>query len=209
MKNQKAEKCYLCGNDSTSREHVPPLCLFPERKDIGHDKFRINLITVPSCDLHNTKKTKEDEFLMACLAGIVGNNYIGYFHTRTKVSRALKRKKIEFVNVIMKDPKEFIVKTKNGLHFPLLLGHPDYNRLIICFEHIAFGLYYHEFKTRFIGECRFILGFIKYNDENTEKFKDIISYKFTQEAKDYPIKGANPDIFQYQFGLPDNFGLIP
>jgi len=199
----------MCGADSTSKEHVPPLCFFPERKDVGHDKYRTNLITVPSCDLHNSLKTKEDEYLLACLTGIVGNNSIGYFHARTKVYRALKRKNTGFVNAIMKDPKEFVVRTKTGMHFPLLVGHPDYDRLISCFKYIAFGLYFHEFKTRFVGECNFILGFIKYNDANLEKFKEIIEYKYSTESTDWHIKGANPEIFKYQFGTPDNFGLVP
>lgn len=28
-----AKKCYMCDNDATTVEHVPPKCLFPEMKD--------------------------------------------------------------------------------------------------------------------------------------------------------------------------------
>ena len=66
----------MCSQIATSKEHVPPVCLFPEEKDIKTSIFRNNLITVPSCELHNSKKSKDDEFLVACLAGIVGNNVI-------------------------------------------------------------------------------------------------------------------------------------
>ena len=43
--------CYMCEKESTSSEHVPPKCLFPEKKDLpdGVD-LRKSLITVPSCD---------------------------------------------------------------------------------------------------------------------------------------------------------------
>lgn len=54
----------MCDQPATSREHVPPACLFPEEKDIRTSLFRNNLITVPSCDLHNSKKSTDDEFLM-------------------------------------------------------------------------------------------------------------------------------------------------
>ena len=53
------ETCYMCDSIATTREHVPPKCLFPEKKDIGDDIYRQNLITVPSCDKHNTSKSQE------------------------------------------------------------------------------------------------------------------------------------------------------
>ena len=56
--------CYMCTSAATSVEHVPPRCLFPEQKDlpIGVD-LRKQLITVPSCDIHNSRKSKDDEYL--------------------------------------------------------------------------------------------------------------------------------------------------
>jgi hypothetical protein len=57
----RASTCYMCDSPETSREHAPPLCFFPETKDVGRD-LRRNLVTVPSCDVHNSKKSKDDEF---------------------------------------------------------------------------------------------------------------------------------------------------
>src|SRR4051812_40697399 len=79
-----AETCYMCAELATSREHVPPKCISPEQKDVGRD-FRENLITVPSCREHNGRKSRDDEFLLVCLAGIIGNNSIGYRHKFSKV----------------------------------------------------------------------------------------------------------------------------
>ncbi len=45
-------------------------------------------LTVPSCEKHNNFKSDDDEFLMVSLAGILGNNSIGYIHSRGKVKRA-------------------------------------------------------------------------------------------------------------------------
>lgn len=78
--SRNGEKCYMCHRDADSREHVPPKCLFPEKKDVGTSAYRNNLITVPSCELHNSNKSKDDEFLMVSIAGIIGNNSIGYAH---------------------------------------------------------------------------------------------------------------------------------
>src|SRR5580765_5494653 len=106
--NEK-EICYKCGTSATSREHVPPLCFFPEKKDINNIDFRINLITVPSCEEHNAKKSTDDEFLMAALSGIVGNNEVGYVHTKTKVKRALARKSKHFIKSIFKEHKSYLI----------------------------------------------------------------------------------------------------
>src|SRR5690554_7592949 len=97
VKEMKIKKCYMCENDATSREHVPPLCLFPEMKDTKGINFRKELITVPSCDLHNSKKSDDDEFLMLSLAGLIKNNPVGNFHQLTKANRSLKRKNKDFL----------------------------------------------------------------------------------------------------------------
>lgn len=121
-KNKKSISCYMCSQIATSKEHVPPVCLFPEEKDIKTSIFRNNLVTVPSCELHNSKKSKDDEFLMACLAGIVGNNVIGFFHNVTKVKRALARQGEDFVHILIRDSKEEVIKNIKGDIFPVLVA---------------------------------------------------------------------------------------
>jgi len=155
----KNQQCYICGAPATSKEHVPPQCLFPEKKDIGTEKFRNNLITVPSCDLHNTRKAKDDEFLMAALSGYVGNNFLGFVHTQTKVARAIERNE-RFMDVFLKDATPKWIKNKSGNPMPILRGTPDFQRLTRCFENIAYGLYYHHFKKPFNGRIFCIIDFV-------------------------------------------------
>ena len=92
MKESK-EECYFCGEPATSKEHVPPKCIFPEKKDsLGYD-FRRELITVPSCDEHNTVKADDDEFLFLCLAGNVSANVVGQLQRWKKIERAREKHK--------------------------------------------------------------------------------------------------------------------
>ena len=56
----------MCDAPSTSREHAPPISLFPEADVFGRD-VRRNLITVPSCDAHNSMKSKDDEVFRAVI----------------------------------------------------------------------------------------------------------------------------------------------
>jgi hypothetical protein len=201
--------CYKCGQPATSREHVPPICLFPEAKDIPGLNFRNNLITVPSCDEHNSNKSHDDEFLMVTIASIVGNNPIGYLQTQTKIDRALRRKSKEFLDKeIIRNAENYTLKTKNGKKFPVLYGNPNYERLLKCFEHIAYGLYYNEFGYIFEGEIKMLMGFIKYNDHTTATMTAMVKEKLKTDEIPHELKGENPKIFKYQFFEPDQFGLI-
>lgn len=88
-----AEPCYFCGAPATSREHIPPACLFPEQKDLpdGVD-YRKNLITVPSCDAHNSRKSTDDEYLQLVLIRGYFNNKASRDHFNSKIIRALTRR---------------------------------------------------------------------------------------------------------------------
>lgn len=153
------EKCYRCGEPATCREHVPPRCLFPDSVDIPERDLRINLITVPSCDAHNLSKSKDDEFLMVSVAGIIGNNSIGYRHKLTKVDRALKRTSLHLLDAVFTKRKHYIVEgARTNSFIEVIWGSPDYTRLESCFEHIAFGLFHAHFKSRFLGRIKVFMG---------------------------------------------------
>ena len=85
-------KCYACNANQTSTEHVPPRCLFPEKKDLpaGVD-LRKQLITVPSCDAHNSAKSHDDEYLLFALVMNLPNNIVGANHFLAKVMRAITK----------------------------------------------------------------------------------------------------------------------
>src|SRR5262249_38328640 len=57
--------CFMCDKPATTKDHIPPLCFFPEQKDIPKGaNYRKNLITVPACDEHNSKTSMDDEYLL-------------------------------------------------------------------------------------------------------------------------------------------------
>jgi len=203
----KEDKCYKCDSNATGREHIPPLCIFPEMKDVGED-YRKNLITVPSCDEHNLKKSKDDEFLMTFITGYIRNNFVGYTQTKTKLKRALERKYTGFINSILKDARELNLKTSNGTVFPVIAGTPDLDRLKKCIEQIACGLYFYEFGKQFKGEIRIVYDFLPYEDEYINKLKAYFHDGCKKEADRFPIKGDNPKTFTFQIVPPDECGII-
>lgn len=203
---QKQELCYWCGKPATSREHVPPKCLFPEEKDLkGIDKndYRKNLITVPSCDEHNLRKSSDDEYLLACLAPLIGNNAAAYFHTRTKVKRAIDRNP-SLIDVDGEDMLEV-----QDMKFPIQWVHVDMLRLSHSFEAIARALYYFDFGVQFVGKCQIVTR-LHFNPDKKKstvfnaRACKLIEMEMPQWGTE--TKGSNPEIFTYQFNEEDGFG---
>ncbi len=197
-------KCYMCDNEAVSSEHVPPKCLFPETKDVKKN-YRTDLITVPSCDIHNSAKSKDDEFLMVSLAGIFGNNSIGYLHRFTKVNRAIKRSSNRLLNKAFIKKKHYYLKDNNNF-LEIIWGTPDHTRLQNCFKHIAYGLHYTYYKKRFIGKIKIVLGYTHSKDQKHNNFLQYMKHQSKIDLKDIPKHGKNKDIFYYQFSKQDVYG---
>jgi hypothetical protein len=126
---------------------------------VGGD-FRKNLITVPSCDLHNASKSRDDEFLMVSLAGIIGNNSIGYQHRFTKVDRTYRRTAFRLLDkVVIKKKSMRTIELEGNRFVEVIWGTPDVARLSTCFDHIARALHYHHVGHRFEGKVKILLWF--------------------------------------------------
>ncbi|NUM82288.1 hypothetical protein HUU42_15950 [bacterium] len=59
MKYKSNKTCYFCSQKSTSTEHAPPSLFFKG--------FVYSSITVPSCDIHNSKKSGADQAIVSGL----------------------------------------------------------------------------------------------------------------------------------------------
>jgi hypothetical protein len=203
-----SDQCYMCDSPATSREHVPPKCIFPEQKDMAGQDYRSDLITVASCDVHNLRKAKDDEFLMVSLAGILGNNSIGYRHKLTKVNRAIRRSAGRLLDAVFKARKHFVVKTNDNAFIEVIWGTPDYSRLECCFSHVALGLYFHQFGERFRGQHKILMSHLHHSEKNPATFSRFIQHKAQIDLVGIVPIGRNPDVFYYQFSAPDQFGIL-
>jgi hypothetical protein len=195
----------MCEREAISSEHVPPKCLFPEQKDVGED-YRKHLITVPSCEIHNSVKSKDDEFLMVSLAGIFGNNSIGFKHKFTKVNRAIIRSSNKLLDKAFIKRKHYHLKSDNDF-LEVIWGTLDHERLKNCFEHIAYGLHYHHLEQYFNGEVKVILGYLHSKDKGNNNFIKFLKDRAKIDLKDIPKNGSNKDVFYYQFTDSDENGI--
>src|SRR3989442_797265 len=117
MARSAGATCYMCACPSETREHAPPLCLFPEGKDLGPGlDVRKNLITVPSCAEHNLKTSKDDEYLMVLADAHFENNSTARTQFATKVVRALKNSSA-FVKTTFRNTKRVNLDGKHTIAF--------------------------------------------------------------------------------------------
>lgn len=206
--------CYRCSKLATTREHVPPRCLFPEPKDVSESDYRKNLITVPSCHEHNLRKAQDDEFLLTTLAPLVGNNPLAYRQTVTKLTRAINRSRGRLLSEAIREAEAGFAGQAEGPAIPILKGQADLPRLRKVLEAIALGLVYHEKGSPFMGECVVLPVFLNYDPfgsegrASPEYWKWMARLVVEQEARTWVWKGTNPEVFCYQLAPPDPFGLI-
>lgn len=205
LSSMSADFCYWCGAEATSREHVPPKCLFPEQKDAhGGSDHRKNLITVPSCDVHNLAKCKEDEYLL-CILGInILANPIGERQGKTKIIRALTASGGLAHAVLNQHQKVRVEDTKTGTVSDSIAIKIDDASVLNSFDHVARAIFFHHFNSRWSGSVQCTPEFLLNENASINKEYETIRQEADELFANSPLHGTNPDVFGYQFvGRPD------
>ena len=191
----------MCHRKATSKEHVPPKGFFP-------DEMRKNLITVPSCDVHNNKKTGDDEWLMILISTSIATSDLA----RDKIFPKLKRG-------ISKSPgklgifKNLSPITVDGVATGAF--EIDTVRIRATFAAIAKGLYFHTFHQKFLENVGIFLpptGVIKQgNDEasrGVNQANQTILDKTEGEFLGVSREGSHHSVFYYQWLVKKDFKLL-
>lgn len=189
--------CYFCGQPKTSLEHAPPKCIFPAQKDANNKDHRKNLIKVPSCDIHNTEKSEDDEYLMMVLALYFQNNQVASNQIKTKITRAWKKTPNKAIK-LLKNFRSVDIDGKKLFTFEL-----DTHRFQQCLELTAHALYFHNYGIRIIEPYKLIsapMFEINVDEVPLEVNKARISVlKMASELfQDAPRLGENQEVFWYQ-----------
>lgn len=196
--------CYMCGALSTSKEHVPPKALFPEKSDLeGGLNLRKSLIKVPSCDLHNSCKSDDDEYLMRVLTLGYQNNPTAKTQIKTKLFRAFHRDSslvrwISGCNIQLQ-----VEDTLTSLIQDATAIKVDMNRIKNAFDHIGRGLYFHQFNKRWHGkiQCCFLFLLELTDASSQTKNENLFAFGLNLEKAlaNQKTYGQNPEVFTYQF----------
>lgn len=202
--------CYMCDQPATSDEHAPPKCLFPEQKDLpqGTD-YRKNLIKVPSCDVHNTAKSKDDEYLLYILPASVGSNNVGLNQFLSKVQRAITRnsnlaKKLTEIHVPVSIQNTTTNNWSNSVALKI-----DISRIQDSLEKTARAIYFYHTNKKHFGKVSVVGNF-------TLDLDDISLNTQAQELLamaepilcNQTIHGENPEVFTFKIVSIENVTLI-
>jgi hypothetical protein len=189
------KKCYMCEAVATSVEHVPPKCFFPEQKDlpVGED-FRKNLITVPSCEQHNTATSKDDEYALMTTVASLGTSDLAHHLFSTKIIRLIKRNPI-FGTSVYTGQRVVEVAAGDGVAFKADV--PRYNRVI---RKIVYGIYYHHTGERLRRDFKIHVAHLRnFNPERDFNSRYVAPQMAAQLLINEPKFGDNPEVFFYQF----------
>jgi hypothetical protein len=186
----------MCDAPATTKDHIPPKCIFPEQKDVGVD-YRKNLITVPACDNHNLRTSLDDEYLLGILAFHWRNNQSAYKQSTTKIKRALRRNKRYYDLFFGKDPQLLFWNGEQLVAAPV-----DINRFNSSMQKIARGIYFNHFNSKWLGDVGIQpMSLIAIYNRDPGPIVPALT-QVTQQMKllcsKEPRHGANPDIFYYQ-----------
>jgi hypothetical protein len=188
--------CYMCDQPKTSAEHVPPLCFFPDEKDSnGNSMYRKNLIKVPSCDLHNLHKSKDDWYAAFHLAGTIRGNQCAALVRKGAIARALKRDQRERGGALTK-------RLLNQIQGRVALGYYgkiDLARIVQFLDLCARGLYFYE-KLK-PPKLPLRVANVDYDlQDNPAKKAQLEHFRrsFNEEMKGCEYHGSNPDVFKYR-----------
>jgi hypothetical protein len=189
--------CYFCAKVASSREHVPPKCLFPEEKDLNNGgNYRKNLITVPSCDEHNSNKCKDDEYLQLILVHGYFNNVTGREHFNKKVIRALTRRPA-ILAALYASKHPVTVEAQ-----PTVAVNIDRVRFNRVLEQVCQGLHFNEFGNCWQDKIEIHSPhLLSMNEPDSDKVNELVaklSKAIIRELSSCEKKGNNPEIFWYQ-----------
>lgn len=131
------ELCAVCGRPATSRDHVPPRCLF--------SGDRTNLITVPACDDHNNRRSGLDEEFRLHIsidAGAVTPVTMALWKTTLRGLDRNRRMKQELINSARHVPETNLVAVD-----------VDASVFNVLIESITRSLYWWHWKRRLPLDC--------------------------------------------------------
>lgn len=200
--NKKPNTCYMCESFSTGGEHVPPRCLFPEKKDLpaGMD-LRKNLFKVPSCDVHNLQKSLEDEYLLYILNSCIQINEVGRNQYRTKIRRAQNRnpsllKKIAAASTPLEITYPLSENNVSSMAFKL-----EEDRFNTIIDRLSRAIYFHHFQEKWLGHVKYQAEFL-FATTNPLDESNVRCETISNNADEWFSRaiyhGENPEVFKYQ-----------
>ena len=200
--------CYMCDKPATSKEHVPPKCLFTRKRSSTWTRLSKESNKRSICDEHNSLKSKDDEYLMLVIGMHCENNLDAQRHFGNSVKRALRRNQNLFR--VYKNLRPVSSSGNIGAIFEV-----DKPRLERVLTNMIRGLYFHIHKEKWLKDVQLISNGLKMiNYEHfldSAKYNAFLAYEFEGLRKlmvGHEKIGNNPSVFYYQQETTDSAEVL-
>jgi recombination DNA repair RAD52 pathway protein len=200
--NKSSTTCYMCEELATSYEHVPPKCIFPEKKDLSNGvDLRKKLITVPSCEIHNSKKSNDDEYFLYVLSASLQINKIGRDHYKSKIRRAINRNPSLLKKFADNSVSINTIDPSSGEMINTFAHKLDEDRINLIIDRLARAIFYHHYNKKWLFNIKYQAEFLfsspDQTDESSMQIKAIskLADGWFSKAIYY---GENAEVFRYQ-----------
>lgn len=162
-------------------------------KGIGLD-LRRNLITVPSCDCHNSLKSKDDECLRTVILMTTGNNKVAQHQFFGKLLPAVARRPHVYKTFF--SDKGTVAKGKDRA---LQIDRKRFNR---CIDHLARAIFFDAYKDKWQLPIAIVSPNFFSGVSSDQMVPHQPSSKAVETSRKYlagePNKGENPEVFMYR-----------
>jgi len=193
MTAKAIETCYACDQTATTKEHAPPKSFFPEAQ-------RHNLITVPSCALHNNANAMDVEYTRNIVSTSYGINDVGQQHFLDKAMRSFDHSP-KLLSATFSDIRPVQLQGVQIGSFTV-----DVSRINAVMSACVAALHFHETGEK-LQRWEIVLPNMRFNpssttDEQVGNWRQFLSL-FSQ--MNWDVRTVNsPDVFEYAVSsLPD------
>lgn len=191
--------CYFCGAPETSKEHVPPKWVFPKPADTppGVSYRPALMITVPSCDAHNTRKSRDDSYLMHVVTMCQGVNAVGLLQI-AKILRAYRERPALLKKMMSTERPVVPVDHNDGTLSDAIATAIEPGRISDVLKMLAHANYFAHFGRRPPSPAWVVAEFIGSERPSWRKrFRQAI--RLTDAAfSERAHLGAVPEVWSYQ-----------
>lgn len=155
--------------------------------------YRKNLISVPSCELHNSEKSDDDLYAAFHLAGTIHGNHCASLVRQGVIARAIERDRSERGGAFVKA----LVAQFRGRLGENMVGVLDPERMTRFLKLCARGLYFHDKLKQLKLPLRVASVDYDLPDPVHRRQCDLWRQSFNEEMKGCEFRGQNRDVFKY------------
>jgi hypothetical protein len=192
VRKPNVERCVFCDGIATTRDHVPPKCMFPNPRPL-------NSVRVPACNACNGGTKLEDEYFRLVVASATSGSAEALALLKSKIGPKMQTRPA-LVRRLVKSTVPTDIHSPSGLYIGRRPAfHVDRKRLQIVINKIVRGLFYHETTSRLSLDAR--VADYMYNPQLVGGFRDAICSLKIQDIGDgrtfsyrYVVSEESPEV---------------